>query len=103
MVGAEPGLRVQLDDVALEPPRFPVISNVSAQPVTGVVEARRLLIEQLTSPVRWIACVRTMVAGGVTEMIEVGPQNVLTKLMKRIDPTVTARAVGNAQEVNAWN
>ncbi len=102
MQPAEAGLRVQLDEVHLSEPRFPVISNVTAQPVTSVVDVRRLLIEQLTAPVRWTACVRTMIAQGVTELIELGPGNVLTGLMKRIDRNVKARAVGTADEVKAW-
>lgn len=102
MQPAEAGLRVQLDDVELKTPRFPVVSNVTAQPVRDVVDARRLLIDQLTTPVRWTACVRTMIAGGVTEVIELGPNAVLTGLMKRIDRTIKARAVGTAAEVNQW-
>ena len=102
MMPAEAGLRVQLDDVAMHAPRFPVVSNVTAQPVSDIVDARRLLIEQLTSPVRWTACVRTMIDQGVTELIELGPGSVLTGLMKRIDKAARARAVGKAEEVNAW-
>ena len=102
MASAEAGLRVQLDDVALNPPKFPVVSNVTTQPVSDVVDARRLLLEQLTSPVRWTGCIRTMVDAGVTEFIELGPGNVLTGLMKRIEKSATARAVGTAEEVNAW-
>ena len=99
---AEPGLRVQLDDAELKPLAFPVVSNVTAQPVTDLVAVRRLLIQQLTAPVRWTACVRTMIDGGVTEMIELGPNAVLTGLMKRIDRNVKARAVGTAEEVKGW-
>ena len=102
MMQAEAGLRVQLDDVAMHVPKFPVVSNVTAQPVRDIVDARRLLIEQLTSPVRWTACVRTMIDQGVTELIELGPGSVLTGLMKRIDKAAKARAVGKADEVNAW-
>jgi [acyl-carrier-protein] S-malonyltransferase len=102
MAPAEAGLRVQLDDVELVKPKFPVVSNVTAQPVTDVVTARRLLIEQLTSPVRWTACVRTMIAGGVTELIELGPGSVLAGLMKRIDKSASARSIGTAEEVKAW-
>jgi [acyl-carrier-protein] S-malonyltransferase len=102
MAAAEAGLRVQLDEVELVTPKFPVVSNVTAQPVSDVVDARRLLIEQLTSPVRWTACVRTMIGAGVTELIELGPGSVLTGLMKRIDKSARARAVGTADEVNAW-
>ena len=102
MAPAEAGLRVQLDEVEFHVPKFPVISNVTTQPVTDIVEARRVLVEQLTSPVRWTSCIRTMIDNGVTQFIELGPGNVLTGLMKRIEKSATARAVGTAEEVNAW-
>ena len=102
MQPAEAGLRVQLDEVHLSAPRFPVMSNVTAEPVSNIVDVRRLLIEQLTAPVRWTACVRNMIAQGVTELIELGPGNVLSGLMKRIDRNVKARAVGTADEVKTW-
>jgi [acyl-carrier-protein] S-malonyltransferase len=102
MKPAEAGLTEQLNSVQMIAPKFPVISNVTAQPVTDAAEARRLLIEQLTSPVRWTSCVRTIIANGVTQFIELGPGSVLTGLMKRIDKSASAKAVGTAEEVDAW-
>lgn len=102
MSPAEAGLRAQLADVPFEKPKFPVVSNVTAKPVSDVVHARQLLIQQLTMPVRWTACIQTMVAAGVKDFIELGPGNVLSGLMKRIDRSTTARAVGTAAEVSAW-
>ena len=102
MANAEAGLQAQLADVEFSAPKFPVVSNVNGNAVHDVVHARRLLIEQLTSPVRWTACVRTMIAQGVTEFVEIGPGNVLTGLMKRIDKSASARAIGTAAEVQEW-
>jgi [acyl-carrier-protein] S-malonyltransferase len=102
MASAEPGLRAQLADVQLSRPRFAVVSNVNAKPITDVVDARRLLIDQLTSPVRWAAGIRTMLDAGVTEFIELGPGAVLTGLLKRIDKDAAARAIGTATEVQEW-
>ena len=102
MAPAEAGLHVQLDQVEMRAPKFPVVSNVTATAIDNVVEARRLLIEQLTKPVRWTSCIRTMIDAGVTQFVELGPGNVLTGLMKRIDKGANARAVGTAAEVNAW-
>lgn len=102
MSPAEAGLRAQLADVPFEKPKFPIVSNVTAKPVSDVVQARQLLIQQLTSPVRWTACIQTMIAAGVSSFIELGPGNVLSGLMKRIDRSAAARAVGSAAEVAAW-
>jgi [acyl-carrier-protein] S-malonyltransferase len=102
MAQAEPGLQAQLADVAFRVPKFPVVSNVTAKPISDVVIARRLLIEQLTRPVRWAAGVRTMIERGVTDFIELGPNNVLTGLLKRIDKGAAGRTLGTAAEVQEW-
>ena len=102
MSPAEAGLQAQLSDVALTAPKFPVVSNVNAKPISDVVAARRLLIQQLTSPVRWTACMQTMLTGGVTEFIELGPGNVLTGLLRRIEKSANGRALGTAAEVAEW-
>ena len=98
---AEDGLRSQLDAVEIGNPAFPVVSNVTAQPVTDPADARRLLVEQLTSPVRWTESVRTMVAQGVTQFVEVGPGAVLSGLVKRIEKGTPTRTVGTAAELEA--
>jgi [acyl-carrier-protein] S-malonyltransferase len=96
---AEVGLREQLDGVELRDPRIPVVSNVTAQPVSSAMDARRLLLEQLTSPVRWVASVEAMRAAGVEEFWELGPGNVLTGLLRRIDRAATGRALGTPGEI----
>lgn len=96
---AEPGLREQLDAVDMRDPRFPVVSNVTAQPITSAFDARRLLVEQLTSAVQWVASVETMRSAGVEEFWEVGPGSVLTGLLRRIDRAAAGRALGTPQEI----
>jgi len=98
---AEEGLRAELDAVDMGTPAFPVVSNVTARPVTDPSEARRLLVEQLTSPVRWTDSVRAMVAAGVTSFAEVGPGNVLSGLVKRTEKGVHTRTFGTAAELEA--
>jgi [acyl-carrier-protein] S-malonyltransferase len=98
---AEQGLRAQLDGVAFDAPRFPVVSNVSAQPVTDAGEARDLLVRQLTAHVRWAASMRTMVDAGMERFFEVGPGNVLSGLLRRIERSAEARTVGTPAEIEA--
>jgi [acyl-carrier-protein] S-malonyltransferase len=99
---AESGLSAQLSSVAFHNPSFPVVSNVTAMPVSDPDEARRLLLEQLTSPVRWTQSVRAMVADGVTRFIEIGPGNVLTGLMKRIDKAAAAQSIGTIADIEKF-
>ena len=93
MAVAEEGLRAHLDGVEFGAPAFPVISNVTASPVSDAAEARLLLVQQLTSTVRWTDSVRIMLQLGVTRFLEVGPGKVLTGMLKRIDRAAEGRGV----------
>jgi [acyl-carrier-protein] S-malonyltransferase len=69
---------------------------------TGV-DAKRLLADQLTAPVRWVACMRAAaeLAPDAT-FIEIGPGNVLAGLIKRILPSAKAVTLGTADEVERY-
>jgi [acyl-carrier-protein] S-malonyltransferase len=100
---AEGGLQAQLESAAFAAPRFPVVSNVSAQPVTDPADARRLLVRQLTSPVRWTDSMRTMVDSGIVRFAEIGPGSVLGGLLRRIERTVSCQSLGTVAEVEAFS
>jgi len=102
MAVAESGLAERLGEVALERPAFPVVSNVTAEPVDDAATARRLLIQQLTSPVRWTSCMRTILDAGVNRFFELGPGSVLSGLLKRIDRGAEAVTLGTADEIEAF-
>lgn len=101
---AEAGLGEALDAAPFRDPAFAVISNVTAHAVTGGDEARRLLVEQLTSAVRWTYSVRTMLGLGVTRFLEIGSGKVLTTMLKRIDKAAEGRGLplGTAEQVEAF-
>ncbi len=82
-------------DIEFHQPRLPVIANVTAAPLTTVAEIREELVKQLTSTVRWVESVEYMIAQGVTTFVEIGPKNVLTGLIRRIDQSVRAVNVGD--------
>lgn len=62
--------------------RWPVISNVTAEPYADPAEVVELLTKQLTSPVRWDASMRYLQQSGIRQAVELGPQQVLTNLMR---------------------
>ncbi len=88
-----------LADAEISDARVPVYCNVDADAHTAAEELRECLKRQLTGSVLWEKSVRRMIADGATEFFEIGPKDVLTKMMARIDPSVSARAVGTWQEV----
>lgn len=82
-----------LATVPLRSAQIPVVANVTADYVTQADEIRRLLIEQVSRPVRWEESVRRMIADGVKIFIEVGPSRALTGFLRKIDRGVSALQV----------
>ncbi|HXH08715.1 MAG TPA: ACP S-malonyltransferase [Alphaproteobacteria bacterium] len=68
--------------------QLPVISNVEARPIASKARVPRLLVEQVTAPVRWQESMQTLVKMGVEAVVEVGPGKILSALMRRIDRKV---------------
>jgi [acyl-carrier-protein] S-malonyltransferase len=85
MASAQPKLAAELGRVQITTPRAQVISNVTSQPHDTPEGIRRLLVDQVTSPVRWEESMRFLLAQGYTRFIELGPGTALGGFMKRID------------------
>jgi len=104
MAPAAAALRAALDAAPFSDPAFPVVANATAQPVTAAAEARRLLAEQLTAPVRWVACMEraAALAGAGARFIEIGPGSVLAGLLKRIVPGANVVSLGTADELTRF-
>ncbi len=81
--------------------RVPVVSNVTAEPMTDADRLRALLAEQVRSPVEWVQCVERMVADGIDTMVELGSGAALVGMVKRIEPSVTAVAVNDHASLDA--
>jgi [acyl-carrier-protein] S-malonyltransferase len=77
-----------VNDAPITDATIPLIANVSACPLTRAQDIRAELRAQLTSAVRWTDSMRYLVNHGVTQVVEIGPKNVLTGLMKRIERKV---------------
>lgn len=85
MESAAGDFRAFLANIPLQPPAVPVYGNVSAAPLQSVSEIRQELETQLTQSVRWTESVQAMVGAGAQHFVELGPKDVLTGLIKRID------------------
>jgi [acyl-carrier-protein] S-malonyltransferase len=99
---AVPGLAEALDRAHFADARFPIYANVNAQPVEDAALARRLLVEQLTSPVQWTRAIESIALlhpGAL--FVEMGPGSVLKGLVKKIAPTATVLGCGTGADVDA--
>ncbi len=93
MAEAAAAFRHALEKVPLRRPRIPFIANATADELTEPESIREALVRQLTSPVRWRGSVREMIRRGVARFVEVGPGDVLTGLLRRIDASVQGLTV----------
>lgn len=85
MASAQSRLQAVLQEAMLQELSAPVISNVTARPHEGPERMRALLVEQMTSSVRWEESMRYLLGQGFTRFIELGPGSALSGFMKRID------------------
>lgn len=82
-------------------PALPIVQNVDAEVHEGVESIRDALVRQLYLPVRWTECVQALAGRGATRIAECGPGKVLAGLVKRIDKSIDARALGTQADFDA--
>jgi [acyl-carrier-protein] S-malonyltransferase len=87
-------LKPAIDRVRFSEPVAPFMSTVTAK-VEPAQRLAHLLVDQLTAPVRFTQSARELMREGVTTFVEVGPGNVLSGLVKRIDRGANAISVNN--------
>lgn len=95
---AQQRMRTELDSVEFAPLSCPLVNNWQARQVREGAEAREGLYQQIPNPVRWLESIRHMAAQGVELFIEVGAGNVLTGLLRSIDPALKAVKFGEAED-----
>jgi len=93
MESARKELEKAIRETEFKAPICPVYQNVDALPTQDPDVIKDKLISQLTAPVRWTQTVENMIADGATQFIEVGPQAVLSAMVKKIDSRLTAVAL----------
>ncbi len=76
-----------------------LMSNVTADKISEILEIKNLLIKQIESRVRWRESVINMISSGVDNFIEIGPGKVLTGLIKRIDKNVRVQSINSEEEI----
>ncbi|MDR9402790.1 MAG: ACP S-malonyltransferase [Halothece sp. Uz-M2-17] len=87
-----------LDEVVFGEAIIPVLSNVNPTPTVDATELKTRLMEQMTGTVRWRETLLKLAEEGVSQLIEVGPGNVLTGLCKRTCPDLELQNISRAAE-----
>jgi [acyl-carrier-protein] S-malonyltransferase len=88
-----------LAQVAVRPPRVPLVANVLAQPIEDPADIVHSLVEQVTGTVRWRESVQLMTHAGVTAFYEIGSGKVLAGLIKRIADGAAVSSIGTPEDV----
>ncbi len=88
MAGASRQLVAHLDTVEFHDPRIPIVGNFSASAISTVGGIREELVHHMERPVNWTDSVHEMIDMGATTFVELGPGNVLSGLIRRIDREV---------------
>jgi [acyl-carrier-protein] S-malonyltransferase len=96
MAPAAERLRAALERIEWRAPKLPVMANLTGREHQGGDRIPHVMEMQLRSPVRWAACVGSLVDLGCDMFIEVGPKRALTGMMRELAPGAAAVAVGTA-------
>ena len=102
MAPAAERLAEALAAITVRAPSVPVVSNVEARPNLDAGRIKALLVQQVTSPVRWEESIAWMAQDGVVRAYELGSGAVLKGLVKRIAETITVTTIGEPHEVDAF-
>ena len=99
MESAYEKLGAVLQHVPVQPPSFPVISNVTGDEVKTPIEIRRTLQDQVTGTVRWLDCIERLLHLGCNFFVELGPGGVLAGLLRRTSKGVEVISVSDVESV----
>ena len=80
-------------------PKPSIISNVTAKAENDVNRIKPLLIDQITSRVRWKESIDYMINAGVTDFLEIGPGKVLSGLVKKINKQVNISNINSMEDI----
>ncbi len=98
---AEASLKLarELEKINILKPKFPVVSNVSAQITFDPAEIKQNLIKQVASSVLWEDSIRLILSKGVSSFIEFGPGKVLKGLLRRIDSNARVTNIEKKEDI----
>lgn len=88
-----------VSNVRFRSPSIPVVSNVTAQPLTDVDSIRKELVKQLRNSIQWQRSVEYMIRGGIAAFYEIGPGRVLSGLIRRINSELPIFNISGIEDI----
>lgn len=88
LIPAGEQLAAEMESMVFSPLRVPYVTNVTAETVTDIAQTKKLLAEQVSSPVRWMQSMERMIADGVDTFVEIGPGKTLEGFLRKINKDV---------------
>ncbi len=99
MAPAAKAVQEALANVSLHAPSCPVVSNFEARPNSDGGRVADLLVRQVDGAVRWEESIRVLSASGVNRALELGPGNVLSGLVRKIDKQIAVTSVSSPEQI----
>ena len=99
MKKAAENMKDEIENTNFLKPKPSIISNVTAKEETDVDKIRPLLIDQITSRVRWRESIDFMINQGVASFLEIGPGKVLSGLVKKINRNVKISNINSIEDI----
>lgn len=90
-------MKQQLQQVALQSPKIPVLHNADVETHSDAADIKEILVRQLTAPVRWVDTIKAFAASGITHVVECGPGKILAGLNKRIDQNLQQLSLADSE------
>ena len=101
MKKAAENMKDKIENTNFLKPRPKIISNVTAKEEEDVNRIKPLLIDQITSRVRWRESVDYMIKQGVKDFLEIGPGKVLSGLVKKINRDVKVSNINSIEDIKS--
>ena len=99
MKKAAENMKEKIESTNFLQPNPKIISNVTAKEEVDVNKIKPLLIDQITSRVRWRESVNFMIKQGVSDFLEIGPGKVLSGLVKKINKDLKISNISSIEDI----
>ena len=99
MKKAAENMKDKIENTNFLKPKPDIISNVTAKAEKDANKIKPLLVDQITSRVRWRESVNYMIKQGVTDFLEIGPGKVLSGLVKKINKDVKISNINSIEDI----